>query len=114
MRVWSWMAALWLGVIVLAPPAGAGDLEAGKKVYVQKCAACHGADGKGNPKMAEMLKVKLPDLTKEAARSDSELTKIISEGRKPMPSFGKSLSKDEIAAVVHHVKGLAEQTAKTK
>ena len=101
------MVAVVIGVFALASPAAAADLELGKKVYAQKCTGCHGPDGKGNAKMAETLKVKIPELAASAAKSDAELLKSISEGKKPMPSFGKSLKKDELDAVVHYAKGLA-------
>ena len=62
-------------------------------------------------KMAETLKVKIPELTASAAKTDSELLKAISEGKKPMPSFGKSLKKDELDAVVQYAKNLASGKA---
>ncbi|MBI5628290.1 MAG: cytochrome c, partial [Candidatus Rokubacteria bacterium] len=94
-------------VSALTGTADAADPELGGKVYAQKCAACHGPDGKGNAKMEQALKVKIPALADAAAKPDSELTKIVSEGKKPMPGFGKSLSKAELAAVVHYTKALA-------
>ncbi|MBI5627874.1 MAG: cytochrome c, partial [Candidatus Rokubacteria bacterium] len=84
-----------LGALALASTAAAADLELGKQVYAKKCAACHGADGRGNAKMAETLKVNIPDLSGSAGKSDAEMLKVLSEGKKPMPGFGKSLSKDE-------------------
>jgi S-disulfanyl-L-cysteine oxidoreductase SoxD len=30
-------------------PPGSGDVAAGKRVYAQRCAACHGSDGQGGP-----------------------------------------------------------------
>lgn len=101
------MVAVVLGVLVLASTAAAADPELGKQVYAKKCAACHGPDGKGNAKMAEMLKVKIPALTAAAAKTDAELLKAVSEGKKPMPPFAKTLSKDELDAVVQYAKGLA-------
>ena len=104
---WPSMVAVVLGALAMASTAAAADVELGKKIYAQKCAGCHGPDGKGNAKMAETLKVKIPELAAAAAKTDSELLKIISEGKKPMPSFGKSLKKDELDAVAHYAKGLA-------
>ena len=106
MRSLSIIAVL-VGVFALSWTAAAADLELGKKIYAQKCAACHGPDGKGNAKMAETLKVKIPPLTDAAAKTDPELRKIVAEGKKPMPSFGKSLSTAELEAVVHYAKALA-------
>jgi mono/diheme cytochrome c family protein len=103
-----------LGALVLASTAMAADAELGKKVWAQKCATCHGADGKGNATMAEKLKVKIPNLAEAAAKTDSELLKAISEGKKPMPAFGKSLKPEELDAVMHHAKGLAKTLAAGK
>ncbi|MBI4635136.1 MAG: cytochrome c [Candidatus Rokubacteria bacterium] len=105
-------AVVLLGALVVASAAAAADLELGKKIYGQKCASCHGPDGKGNAKMAQMLKVQIPDLAVAASKSDAELLKSVSEGKKPMPSFGKTLSKDELDAVVHYAKGLATGQSK--
>jgi mono/diheme cytochrome c family protein len=114
MRAFRSMVAV-LGVLTVASAASAADSELGKKVFAQRCAGCHGADGKGNAKMATMLKTTIPDLTSIGPKSDAELVKFISEGKKPMPSFGKSLSQDELTAVLHYTKGLGgPQTAGKK
>ena len=96
-----------LGVLVVASAASADDSELGKKIFAQRCAGCHAADGKGNAKMAATLKTTIPDLTSMASKPDAELAKFISEGKKPMPGFGKSLSQEELTAVLHYAKGLA-------
>jgi len=104
-----------VAVFALAPTAAsAADEELGKKVFTQKCAACHGPDGTGNAKMEQALKVKIPALAASAAKTDSELMKIIADGKKPMPSF-KTLPKSELEAVAHYAKALAVgQTAGKK
>jgi mono/diheme cytochrome c family protein len=107
MRVLPIVAAL-LGALALASTAAAADLELGKKVYTAKCAACHGADGKGNAKMAATLKVTIPELSASAGKSEAELLKLLSEGRKPMPSFAKGLSKDEMESVLSYTKALVK------
>ncbi len=99
------MVAAVAATVAFASTVLAADLEVGKKVFSQKCASCHGPDGKGNPKMAAMLKVTLPDLTAGVNKTDAELTQLVTEGKKPMPSF-KSLSKDEVDGVIHFVKSL--------
>jgi mono/diheme cytochrome c family protein len=101
------MLAVLLGTVVWVVTAAAADLELGKKVYEKKCAACHGADGKGNAKMEKALNAKIPPLAAAAEKTDAELLKLVSEGKKPMPSFQKGLSKDELEAVVHFAKGIA-------
>jgi len=106
MRVLSIVVAL-LGALAVASTAAA-DLELGKKVYAAKCASCHGADGKGNAKMAGMLKVDIPDLSGSKGKSDAELLKLLAEGKKPMPSFAKALSKDEMESVLSYTKALVK------
>ena len=51
------------------------------------CASCHGAGGKGDTEMGKALGA--PDLTgdKTQAKSDAELFRAISKGRKAMPAF---------------------------
>lgn len=99
------MALAVVATVAFASTALAADLELGKKVYGQKCASCHGPDGKGNPKMATMLKATIPDLTAGVNKTDAELVQLVIEGKKPMPSF-KTLSKDEVDAVIHFAKSL--------
>jgi mono/diheme cytochrome c family protein len=43
---------------------------AGRSIYDDKCAVCHGSDGKGNGPLASDLETLPPDLTKIAARRD--------------------------------------------
>ena len=43
--------------------APAAETDAGKQMYFQYCASCHGADGKGNGAVTRQLKIKATDLT---------------------------------------------------
>jgi mono/diheme cytochrome c family protein len=89
-------------------PAGGQESDVGKKVYTQKCVACHGADGKGNAQMAEKLKVKIEPLTKAKDKADGELLRVLTEGKKPMPAYGTTLKKEELDAVLAYVKQLVK------
>ncbi len=109
MRALVMILVLAVLIVASSTTAGAADADAGQKVFTSKCAACHGPDGKGNQKMAAMLKVTIPDLGQVAPNmTDSDLAKFIAEGKKPMPAFGKTLSKDELDAVVHYVKAIGK------
>ena len=41
----------------------AAEPDYGQQLYLQYCASCHGADGKGNGPVSPYLKIKMPDLT---------------------------------------------------
>lgn len=43
--------------------ASAAETDTGKQMYLQHCASCHGADGKGNGAVTRQLKIKATDLT---------------------------------------------------
>jgi len=45
-----------------------GYMPSGEQMYKQYCAACHGADAKGNGPMGALLKTPPPDLTTLAQR----------------------------------------------
>ena len=88
----------------------AADADAGKNVYEKSCAGCHGADGKGNEKMAKLpgFEKGLNILTKETkAKSDAELLKIIIEGAGKMPP-SKKLTADEQKASLRYSRSLAK------
>ena len=80
----------------LAPSASA--LAAGRSVYLDKCAECHGDSGKGDGPQAKMYSPLPSDLT-DAARlskeTDGELFYKITHGHKPMPAFRKRLSDEQ-------------------
>lgn len=77
----------------------------GRTVYRVYCASCHGADAKGDGKLAEYLTIKPSDLTRISARHDGEfpterMTKIV-DGRESvaghssteMPVWGDAFQK---------------------
>jgi mono/diheme cytochrome c family protein len=96
----------------------AGDLavlEAGKRVYDQHCAACHGTDGDGNGPAAVWLFPKPRDFSAGLYKiqstpagslpSDADLYRSISQGLggSSMPAF-HYLSEQELLDVVEYVK----------
>ncbi|MDP3937721.1 MAG: cytochrome c [Deltaproteobacteria bacterium] len=97
----------------LATSAAAEVSEATKAVYLDKCAKCHGDTGKGDGKKAKTLKKKPRDYTDKAKMSeltDEDLVKSITEGKKPMPSYGKGknmLTAEEITALVAYIRTFA-------
>jgi mono/diheme cytochrome c family protein len=110
---WVSMMLFVVGAVLVAPGFGA-DLAKGKSVYVDKCLKCHGEKGKGDGPKAEDLEKKPADYTdkaKMAKFTDEDLKKVVKEGKKPMPAYGKKLTEDQINDVIAYVRSFAETTA---
>jgi len=92
----------------LSAPGRAGA-DSGQEIYQKRCQACHGPDGKGNPKMAETLKTQMQDLTDPAVlgKPEEELLKAVADGKGKMPPFQKVLSVQDQRAVLGFLKQLA-------
>lgn len=84
--------------------ADAAKATAGAKVFAANCAACHGADGKGN---VDMGAPNLTDAIWLYGGDQATLTKTITYGRAGvMPSWNHKLSEADIRAVALYVHGL--------
>jgi cytochrome c6 len=78
-------------------------------LYKSKCAACHGADGKGSAmgKKLGVLDFGSPDVQK---MSDDQLAAIISDGKgKDMPSYKKSLNPQQTKDLVGYIRSLGKK-----
>jgi mono/diheme cytochrome c family protein len=103
----SIVIGLWIGAN-WAAAAVAADAGGGKASYEKSCVGCHGADGKGNEKMATILGEKTlsivgKDTTK---KSDEQLLKVIAEGAGKMPA--SKLTKAEQKQVLVYTRTLAK------
>ena len=86
---------------------GQSQAERGRAVYEANCVRCHGADGAGRTRLAEV--VEPPDMTDPAwqrKRSSARMIASVSNGLGQMPAFKKKLSRQEIAAAVAYVRTL--------
>jgi mono/diheme cytochrome c family protein len=92
--------------VMLCAPARADEKSAA--LYKQKCAACHGVDGKGETATGKAMKVRSFADPEVAKMSDDELAGAIEKGKGKMPAYGKSLKPDEMKAMVAYVRGLAK------
>ena len=101
-----------MGLWIAAGPASAaraGEADSGKAVYEKSCAGCHGADGKGNEKMA-----KIPGFDKglnivgaeTKKKSDEQLLKLIADGTGKMPA--SKLTKEEQKQALVYTRTLAK------
>ena len=85
----------------LAAPARAED---GAALFKQKCASCHGPDGKGQTAMGKKLGA--TDLTKEKDVALDAIVKHIEDGKPPkMMAYKGKLTPEQIKAVAEYVKG---------
>lgn len=92
----------------------------GRRVFVERCAVCHGMDGRGNGPASVSLSPRPRDFSagefkyKSTAPgqppTDADLERTIGQGllASAMPGFGDLLSRDELAAVVAYVKSLSD------
>jgi len=90
---------------------------AGKALYDDKCANCHGDKGKGDGPEADMYDTPPADLTKPGVldgMSDGEIFWKISKGRRPMPVFEKQFNEEQRWQLVHFVRTLAPPPAPEK
>lgn len=93
-------------VLAAALPAGmlAGDAQA---AYAKGCKACHGPTGQGNPAIAKLMSVTLPNLASKdiQSRSDADLKKIALEGKGKMKPV-KTIAPNEINDAIAYIRTL--------
>lgn len=80
------------------------ESDKGEQVYQQLCAGCHGVDGRAQTETAH--RVGAADLTSAVVQdqSDSQLSKVIKEGRGKMPPWSGKLDDSDIRAVVAYIR----------
>ncbi len=95
------------------------DTPLGARVFAQRCAVCHGPDGKGNGPAAPSMFPRPRDLSsgifkyKSTAAgeppTDEDLARTVRDGlpSSAMPYFAGLLSAEELAAVVQQVKSFS-------
>ena len=92
--------------------ADAASIAKGKKIYMERCAICHGekADGKGasasalNPPPANFL-----DKKYMAANSDGDLFSKTANGRGMMPRWDIVLEENDVWSVVNYLRSLGKK-----
>jgi cytochrome c6 len=94
------VAALLAGVCLVGTSARA-DVAAGEATFKAKCAACHGADGKGKEAM------KTRDLASADVQkmSEADLSGMITNGKGKMPAY-KTLTPDQVKDLVAFIRSL--------
>ena len=96
------LAMLFASVMIQAAPVSEN--------WENLCTKCHGADGKGETKIGKKLKLRdYTDAAVQAKMTDEEITKAITNGitdggKEKMKAFGADLTKDEVKALVSHIR----------
>jgi mono/diheme cytochrome c family protein len=90
-----------------------GNVKAGKRLYEQNCASCHGLTGQGDGKAGKGLNpgpTNIAMFSKMPMASDGYLLWTVAEGGAPlqtaMPAFKNSLTADEIWKIVIYLRQL--------
>ena len=90
------------------------SIAAGKVVFTGQCLSCHGPLGHGDGPAAKDLNPKPRNLSDPAiqAQTDGSMFWKITEGKQPMPTFGKLISEDDRWNVINYVRTLAAKGGK--
>jgi mono/diheme cytochrome c family protein len=100
---------LLLGLVALLSSRGSFGVvtveaqRGGAAIYAQNCARCHGADGRAQTskgRETDAVDLTSDDWSPDTARD----TRIVTNGRKSMPSFGRRLTPTQISAVVQYIR----------
>ncbi|MFQ5898288.1 MAG: cytochrome c3 family protein [Candidatus Methylomirabilia bacterium] len=113
------LIAIGLGTLLagsISEPATEAELQGGREVYAKRCAACHGAEGKGDGPAGVALPIKPSDLTDGRVMNplpDHFLATIIREGGEavglsPLMPAWKVLSPTETDNVIAYMRTLAD------
>jgi mono/diheme cytochrome c family protein len=95
-------------------PATEESITAGRVVYTENCATCHGEQGLGDGPGAVNLQPPPANLTEPhvGAHTDGDFYWWIENGISPnMPGFGETLAEDEIWHVINYVRTFRDQPA---
>jgi mono/diheme cytochrome c family protein len=86
-------------------------LEEGKTLYLRFCSPCHGAEGKGNGKVADMYKgVPAYNATATKNLPAGHIFHVITYGIRRMWPHGTQVNPDERWKIVHYVQTLQKQS----
>jgi mono/diheme cytochrome c family protein len=91
------------------------DLPGARRLYLDKCAECHGDNGRGHGSQAKMYDPQPTDFTDRQhmnSASDGELFYKITEGHRPMPSFKKRFTDEQRWNLVLLLRSFAQSPEK--
>ncbi|MGE0882307.1 MAG: copper-binding protein [Blastocatellales bacterium] len=87
------------------------NLAAGQSLFLQKCSACHGTDGKSQTEFAAVMPTRPADLTgpKIAKLTESQIYSLVSTGiaQSGMPAFKNRISDESIWKLALYLRQLS-------
>lgn len=92
-------------------PINDSSIALGQKIYLQRCAGCHGKTGKGDGPDAADLGIhpaKLSDVAVQE-QTDGALFWKVTVGKKPMPNYRTRLSPTDRWNVINYLRTLARK-----
>ncbi|MBI2877190.1 MAG: c-type cytochrome [Candidatus Tectomicrobia bacterium] len=94
-------------------PAGSPAMAPGEKIFLEKCAPCHGRTGKGDGPVASALNPRPHDLTSGKFKyggSRKEIARVIRQGipGTSMTRWDTQLPREQIEVVADYVRSLAK------
>ncbi len=92
-------------------PVNESSLAVGQRIYLQRCAGCHGKTGNGDGPDAADLGIHPAKLSNAVVQeqTDGELFWKVTVGKKPMPSYRSRLSPTDRWNVINYLRTLARR-----
>jgi mono/diheme cytochrome c family protein len=103
------LALLAMALFASSSPIEVAWAQDGKALYGKKCANCHALDGSGNTAKGKEYKLKDIRLPEVQKASDQQLFDLYHKGKGKMTGLGKTLSKEELQALVAYTRELAKK-----
>jgi cytochrome c6 len=94
---------------ILLLTASARAQDEGATLYKSRCAACHGADGKGDTAIGKSQKLRDLGSDEVQKQTDAQLTDITANGKGKMPAYKGKLTDDQIKQLVSFIRGLKKK-----
>ena len=80
--------------------------DTGADLFKARCAACHGADGKGETTMGKKMGLKDLGSADVQGKSDADINGVITNGKDRMPPYKGKLTDDQINSLVKYIRTL--------
>jgi mono/diheme cytochrome c family protein len=92
-------------------PVNQSSIAVGQKIYLQRCAGCHGKTGNGDGPDAADLGIHPAKLSDAGVQkqTDGELFWKVTVGKKPMPNYRSRLSPTDRWSVINYLRTLARR-----